>query len=257
MKTKHWRAPEVNLETLKTGDMPGDKIQIDQSHIFRAEKIFPEVQNWLQQKSSRQIISVYGGSGVGKSEIASLLAFYLEKAGYKNYILSGDNYPHRLPRVNDALRIQIYKKGGREALENYLGSNEEIDFSEVNRIIEQFKEGAEEILLKHMGRTIDSTSRKNQNFHDVQLLIIEWTHGNNPLLKGVDFPVFLYSNPGETLAHRLNRARDEGVDSPFVQMVLDIEQKKLDSSASKAALILSKEGEILPLDFFPVKRNGL
>lgn len=43
----------------------------------------------------RAVITVCGGSGVGKSEIASLISYYLNAEGVGAYTLSGDNYPRR------------------------------------------------------------------------------------------------------------------------------------------------------------------
>ena len=62
---------------------------------------------------------------------------------------------------------------------------------------------------------------------------------------GVDLPVLLNSTPAETMAHRRERNRDGKVDSPFTTMVLEIEQGLLASQAHKAAMILSKSGELL------------
>ncbi len=84
------------------GDMPGDKVEIGESHIAKAKTIFPILVKELSEKMeanpySRAVIAVCGGSGVGKSEIASLLSYMLETAGIGSYTLSGDNYPHRIP----------------------------------------------------------------------------------------------------------------------------------------------------------------
>lgn len=61
--------------------MPGDKIEINQEHIVKAKIIFEELMKILPHKLEESehgkiVISVSGGSGVGKSEIASLLAYY-------------------------------------------------------------------------------------------------------------------------------------------------------------------------------------
>ena len=61
----------------------------------------------------------------------------------------------------------------------------------------------------------------------------------------MDLPILLNSTPQETLAHRKARNRDGAADSPFTTMVLEIEQKLLESEAHKAAVILSKSGELL------------
>ncbi len=61
--------------------MPGDKIDISDSHVSKANKIFPVLvkrvqEHMLTNMADKLVISVYGGSGVGKSEIASLLSYY-------------------------------------------------------------------------------------------------------------------------------------------------------------------------------------
>ena len=291
-----WNPPKINLSSVKTGDMPGDKIQINQSHIEKANTIFPHLLQELESlNGQRLVVSVYGGSGVGKSEIGSVLGHYCNQQNYTSYILSGDNYPHRIPKLNDSERLSVYRNtglnalarnkrfsndwmrklhqkwpdmedinpktftdeesvwmneyfyAGREALTSYLGTEKETDFSMVNHIIKLFKAGENQINLKRMGRTTDDIRYEAVDFSGVQVLIIEWTHGNNQLLEGVDFPIFLFSTPAETLAHRLARGRDKNVDTPLISLVLEIEQEKLISQASTAKLIVSKNGELISL----------
>ena len=60
---------------------------------------FPQAEQLLWETLShhphqRAVVAVCGGSGVGKSEIASLLSYYLNQLGVGSYTLSGDNYPH-------------------------------------------------------------------------------------------------------------------------------------------------------------------
>ncbi len=288
--------PQIDLSSIKTGDMPGDKIKINQSHIEKANIIFPYLLQKLENLNGRRFVaSVYGGSGVGKSEIGSLLGYYCNQQNYPSYILSGDNYPHRIPQINDVERLLVYRNAGlnalakskhfandwittlhqkwpdmedinpktftdeestwindyfnagKEALTNYLGTEKETDFPMVNTIIKLFKAGENKINLKRMGRTADDIRFEAVDFSGIQVLIIEWTHGNNPLLAGVDFPIYLFSTPAETLAHRLARGRDKNTDTPLISLVLEIEQEKLVSQAGSAELIISKNGEILSL----------
>lgn len=302
---QQWTPPRLDIDSMRTGDMPGDKVAIDESHIGKTNTIFPYVLQELRQlDEERMTISVYGGSGVGKSEIGSVLAHYLEVEGYSTYILSGDNYPHRIPEHNDMERLSVYRNAGlgalatnqdfsnewsekvfekwpsmgdfqpetfsredaswigeycaagRDALANYLGTEREIDFAFINRIIETFKDGGNSINLKRMGRTPDDIRLEAVDFTGVRVLIIEWTHGNNPALRGVDYPIFLFSTPAETLAHRLARSRDKNTDSPFISLVLEIEQEKLVSQAQSARLIISKDGEVLSLSEFGNRLAG-
>ena len=185
-------------EKIIKGDMPGDKISINDDHIKKAQLILPRLLELLtpiinMQPNHRAVIAVCGGSGVGKSEIASLLSYYLTSIGLASYTLSGDNYPHRIPKYNDAERLRIfrqwgiqglishgeygkevtsilkelqasdqdanpeyineypwlsiYRSAGINGLKSYLGTEKEINFTELNNIISLFKNGADSILL--------------------------------------------------------------------------------------------------------------
>lgn len=293
-----WTPPPVP-EDVPHGDMPGDRVVIDDTHIRKANAIFPALAQKLiacagDHPQRRAVVAVCGGSGVGKSEIASLLSYYLRERGVGSYTLSGDNYPHRIPRDNDAERLRVYRAGGlrglvasglmtdeimatlrqlwaldadaesaqekphpwlavyrragRRCLGEYLGTRREIDFDELSELIARFKQGAEALLLKRMGRERDELWYERVDMRAVRVLMIEWTHGNSDHLEGVDIPVLLNSTPQETLAHRRARNRDGKTDSAFTTMVLEIEQHKLVGQAEKAAIILSKGGELLSWD---------
>ncbi|NLX77667.1 MAG: adenylylsulfate kinase [Clostridiaceae bacterium] len=284
------------LNSIPKGDMPGDKININNSHLTRAKVIIPVLLNMLNpiidnHPHNRAVISVCGGSGTGKSEIASLLSFYLNQTGTGSYTLSGDNYPHRIPEYNDAERLRIFRQSGirglighgqysrekaeilnslqssnedadpkhirnypwlelyqsegRRGLRHYLGTPGEINFAELNSIISQFKNGSEKIFLKRMGRKPEELWYEEVDFKDIKVMVIEWTHGNSYYLKGVDIPVLLSSTPQETLEFRKKRNRDTGTDSPFTEMVLNIEQELLTAQAPQAKIIVSLSGEII------------
>lgn len=290
-----------DADSIPKGDMPGDKIVIGNSHIKKAQLIFPEMLKLLipaleGNPYQRAVVVVCGGSGVGKSEIASLLSYYLNSINIGSYTLSGDNYPHRIPKYNDAERMRIfrqsaikgliaggfykegvssvikalqekgedanpaltkeyswlsaYQKAGCNGLKNYLGTSYEINFDELNGIISQFKNGGAEIFLKRMGREDTELWYERVDFTGKNVIVIEWTHGNNHNLQGVDIPILLNSTPEETLEHRRARNRDGATDSPFTTTVLGIEQEMLAAQASKAKLIVSKHGEILSYSDF-------
>lgn len=238
----------IDLSILPHGDMPGDKIEIEQHHIEKAERIYPVLKSMLT--GPKTVVCVCGGSGVGKSEIASLLAGMLRADGIGAYVMSGDNYPHRIPVENDAQRERVYAEGGREALDAYLGSQKEIDFALVSSILAKFKAGESPISLKRMGRTPEELWFDEVDFTDISVLILEWTHGNSDNVIGVDIPILLNSTPAETLEHRRKRARDKGVDSPFTTMVLELEQAKLHAQAHKAKIIVTKAGDIISFDTY-------
>ena len=245
----------IDYSAIEHGDMPGDKIQIGDDHLRNAERILPLLLEELERVEQgrdprRAVVAVYGGSGVGKSEIASLLGYMLGQEGHPSYVMSGDNYPHRIPKENDAKRQEVYESGGQDALRAYLGSPQEIEFERVDAIVKDFKAGAQRISLKRMGREVGELWYDEVDFSDIEVLIIEWTHGNSDHFTGVDIPIFLHSTPEETLAHRKARARDGNVDSPFTTLVLSMEQELLDAQAPKAKIIVTKSGDIIDFDTY-------
>lgn len=286
----------VNIPAnLPAGDMPGEHVKIADGHIRKAKTIFPVLIDKIDSamkgvSNGKIVISICGGSGAGKSGIASVLSYLLIEAGLGSYVMSGDNYPRRIPSANDNERLHIFRQGGVRALrdagimtpeitdilrdlqrnnrdadptlsteyewfgqyivnasgalKDYLGSPDEQDYDEVNSILSSFKEGADELWLKRMGRDEASLWYDRVDMRDKNILILEWTHGNSEYLRGVDIPILLASTPQETLAYRLERGRDLGSDSPFTTIVLNLEQTILDSRASRAAIILTRNGDI-------------
>ena len=287
----------VDIANVVHGDMPGDKVSIDDTHIAKAKTIFVELLDKVKQLNKEKIvISVCGGSGVGKSETASLLSYFLKSMGIGSYTLSGDNYPRRIPMYNDGERLHIFResairgmikdgtytkerfdiihkfqeenmdankanvenypwyesyiKNGSEGLAGYLGTDNEIDFKQIESIVKEFKDGKSKIYLKRMGRDAAALWYDEVDFSEINILIIEWTHGNSKNYNGVDIPILLNSTPAETLEHRRLRNRDGGIDSPFTTLVLELEQNLLIRDAHKAKIILSKAGEILSYESY-------
>ena len=112
-----WQSVAVPQE-IPHGDMPGDRVCIGPEHVAKAETVFAALKDMLavRLESGRAVVSVCGGSGVGKSEIASVLGYYLNGLGIGAYIMSGDNYPRRIPRDNDAERLRVFRTGGLQEL---------------------------------------------------------------------------------------------------------------------------------------------
>ena len=108
----------IRLTDVSGGDMPGDKLVIEYQHQKKAELLFGEIMKHCQTKGTikKLVISLFGGSGVGKSEIAALLKYGFTAQGTGAYVLSGDNYPWRIPRENDAERLTTYRQAGIRAL---------------------------------------------------------------------------------------------------------------------------------------------
>lgn len=111
-----WNFP-APVEDMPHGDMPGDKVLISDALIPHAQKIFRLLIKMMAEKGKEKyVISIFGGSGSGKSVSTSLLTYYLNNAGIKTYALSGDNYPRRIPQYNDAERVSIFRSEGLKGL---------------------------------------------------------------------------------------------------------------------------------------------
>ena len=132
--------------------------------------------------------------------------------------------------------FSYYLDAGKKALEEYLGSPIEQDFYYCNEILSAFKKGKKQVWLKNLGREEDSLCYEEADFSEADILILEWTHSNSDYVKGVDIPIFLESTVEETLEYRLQRNRDTHIDSPFLMMVLGIEQNQLESQKNKALI---------------------
>lgn len=109
-----------DVTEVPTGDMPGDRVRIEPGHLDTARAVFPElwrlVGERVESRRSPVVVSVAGGSGVGKSEVGSLLAYGLRAHGLGSYVLSGDNYPRRMPASNDAERLRRFRLAGVHGL---------------------------------------------------------------------------------------------------------------------------------------------
>lgn len=212
--------------------------------LKEAKKLFDKVQQLHASGDERVVISIYGGSGSGKTTIATALQQYFLSEGIGCYLLGGDNYPHRIPKRNDEERLRVYEEAGEEGLREYLGTPKEIDFDCINQVLAEFHAGKDTITLRHMGREDGDISSEEMDFAGIPVMLVEWTHGGSEYLKGVDIPVFLESSPEETKERRIRRNRDENAASPFICRVVELEQEKLDIQKGHARLVVGKDKEV-------------
>lgn len=218
--------------------------QIALTEIELAKKLYDEINKHIEAQDKKTVISIFGGSGCGKTTIASVISGYFLNDKVGCYVLAGDNYPRRIPKHNDEERQRIYEEKGIEGLTEYLGTPEEIEFDEVNKVIAEFKAGADSISLKKMGRNEGEIGYEETDFHDIRVLLIEWTHGGSEFLTGVDLPIYIDSIPEETLNNRVKRNRDANAASELIKTVLEIEQKKLLNQAKNAKIVVGRDGGI-------------
>lgn len=140
--------------------------------------------------------------------------------------------------------LTIYQKYGDKALKDYLGTERELRFFEVSSVLSAFKRGEKILWLRQMGREAHEVWYKEERTEDKEILILEWTHGNSPLLTGIDLSIVLKSTPEETLENRKKRNRDAAITSPFVARVLRIEQEKINAGMDGADFIQDMAGNI-------------
>lgn len=215
------------------------------TELKEAGRLYEKVQKWCDRNAeNRVVISIYGGSGSGKTTLATALQQYFLNDGTGCYLLSGDDYPHRIPKRNDEERLRVYKEAGEDGLRGYLGTKKEIDFARINEVLAAFHEGKDTITLRYLGREDGEISSEETDFSGISVLLLEWTHGGSDDLHGVDLPVFLESSPEETKERRIRRNRDENAASPFICRVVELEQEKLEVQRKNAGLIVGKDGSV-------------
>lgn len=218
--------------------------QFEVTEVDLAKDLYKVMKKYINTQHNKTVVSIFGGSGCGKTTLSSIISQYFLNDEIGCYVLAGDNYPRRIPKCNDEERQRIYKEEGIDGLTEYLGTPKEIEFDEVNKVIEEFKAGKNSITLKTMGREESEVSYEETDFHDIQMLLIEWTHGGSEFLTRVDLPIYVDSTPEETMQKRVNRNRDENAASKLMQIVLDIEQKKLLNQAKNAKIVIGRNGGI-------------
>lgn len=218
--------------------------QFEVTEVDLAKDLYKVMKKYINTQHNKTVVSIFGGSGCGKTTLSSIISQYFLNDEIGCYVLAGDNYPRRIPKCNDEERQRIYKEEGIDGLTEYLGTPKEIEFDEVNKVIEEFKAGKNSITLKTMGREESEVSYEETDFHDIQMLLIEWTHGGSEFLTRVDLPIYVDSTPEETMQKRVNRNRDENAASKLIQIVLDIEQKKLLNQAKNAKIVIGRNGGI-------------
>lgn len=102
-----------------------ENVQIVEAQIQNANILFPILSEKIAELGNREkiVVAVSGGSGAGKTGMARLLKESFEEQGIGAFVVSGDDYPQRIPIYNDAERLRIFRMGGlRGLIEEHLYS---------------------------------------------------------------------------------------------------------------------------------------
>lgn len=223
-----------------------EKYTLTLVELKEAELLYKKIkESYLDEdQNKRTVISLYGGSGSGKSTIAEALELLMNADGVGCFVLTGDNYPHRIPMRNDEERMRVYEADGEDGLRNYLGTSQELDFDDINKVLADFHAGKDVLNLKHMGRTDGDISYEETDITGIDVMLLEWTHGGSDDLIGVDVPIYIEVSPEVARERRIKRGRDENAASPFIAKVIELEQEKLERQKNNAKLIVGKDGKI-------------
>lgn len=119
MKLEDYKTIKIP-DNIPQGDMPSDPVFIGEEMIYKANVLFNSLIHEINELNKDKIvIGIAGGSGVGKTCVASVITYYLNELGFGSYTMSGDNYPRRIPEYNDAERVHIFRESGIKALANH------------------------------------------------------------------------------------------------------------------------------------------
>ena len=104
---------DFSWNDLPSGNEWAAKHSFADSIEAKSAKLFSALLDKIrEEKDQKIVIAISGGSGVGKSTTAKLLQKYLEELDVGCVLIGGDEYPWRVPVMNDAERLRILRQAG-------------------------------------------------------------------------------------------------------------------------------------------------
>ncbi|MCP5091912.1 MAG: hypothetical protein GY949_13415 [Gammaproteobacteria bacterium] len=213
--------------------MIGDRLVITDYHRQAAAKIFPRVQQALNNPEDSISVSIAGESGSGKSEIANCLAALLEAEGWHCLILCQDDY-FRLPPKTNYLR--------RKSDIEWVGLGE-VRLDLIESHIRALKEHPDKPLSKPLmmfEENLVTCEIIEPGIRNVT--IVEGCYTS--LVDGIDIRSFIDRNYKQTHRARNRRARDPN--EAFLERVLAIEHQEISTHKSRADIIIDGPEDDLP-----------
>lgn len=208
--------------------MRGDIILIGEHHRKAAQEVFQLIHKQLVTRKNKQVITIAGESGAGKSEIAAALCEVIESSGIKAAILQQDDYFFLPPKTNAENRLID--------LINNVGP-QEVNLGMLNQNIESFLNHEPLIDKPLVLFKEDIISEEIMHIGEYQVLIIEGTY--TTMLKNVDHRVFIDRDINDTRAARLLRNRERQDET--LEKILEIEHQIISKHKITADIIISKE----------------
>jgi len=217
--------------------MKGDKLILQEYHKRAAGEIVLHLNQYIEQKETRYVITVAGESGSGKSETGKAIADELVKFGIKSVLLGQDDYFILPPKTNDSKR--------REDPE-WLGPHVEVRLDVLEQNLLNAIQGKREIVKPIVDYDSNTIDEETINMDGIKVLIAEGTYTS--LLKHVDTRVFICRNWLDTLEHRQNRMRGNEVGDQFIEHVLSIEHKIIAGHKQLADILITKDYAVIIVD---------
>jgi len=209
--------------------MRGDQLVIEPHHRKAARGLYELMNETLSAHPGRQVITIAGESGSGKSETARALADLLEDEGIGTVIFQQDDYFVYPPRSNDkARRADIAWVGPKEVrldlLDEHLGA---------------FIDGQPTVEKPLIDYAADRIDQESLPVADARIAIAEGTY--TTLLEQAHRRAFINRTSAETRAHREKRARHASELDPFIEKVLAIEHEIIASHRPRADFIIESD----------------
>jgi len=214
--------------------MRGDQLVIEDHHRRAADGLYDAVGAALKASPVRQVITIAGESGSGKSETAEALADILQDHGIKTVIFQQDDYFVHPPRSNDR---------ARRADIDWVGP-QEVRLDLMDEHLAAFHHGADEVAKPLVDYAADRIDEEDFSLEGAQVAIAEGTY--TTLLEQANWRAFINRTAAETRAHREKRARHASELDPFIERVLAIEHQIISSHRRRADFIIESDYSVNP-----------
>jgi len=191
-----------------------DTLVFEPRHHKIASDLMPCIFRYM--KGNKFVLAIYGISGTGKTEVAMLLQEKLFERGMTSKIIHLDGY----------YRVHWRKRKEHRAKSGIIGIDE-IDWLQVNKLVERFKENNINLLsIKKINLYLDEyeTILVTSNFN---VMIIDGLYSAN--VSGVNYVVKLDAEIEQTLLFQEKRGKEiMDADRSFVLEAERCEVAKLD-----------------------------